>query len=93
MVVSLRNCGIITSQANSKAVCKAPKGRFYPADAGIVRTFYHNLWLSLLRLRRLLIKLWHNILHRRRVCNASQQKPTGEPPVKRYEILGKRGMK
>ena len=54
MVVSLRNCGIITSQANSKAVCKAPKGRFYPADAGIVRTFYHNLGLSPLRLRRYL---------------------------------------
>ena len=35
-------CGIISSQANSKAVCKAPKRRFCPAGAGNVRTLYHK---------------------------------------------------
>ena len=35
-------CGIISSQTNSKAVCKAPKRRFCPAGAGNVRTLYHK---------------------------------------------------
>ena len=42
MVVSLRNCGIITSQANNSKELFAKRPRhFYPACTETVRTLYH----------------------------------------------------